>query len=197
MPPGADHEADRWSNDQAATADLIERARHGDREAVDILFARHIPVLRKWASGRLPHWARDLADTSDLVQMTALDAFRQLDHFEVRGDGALQAYLRQALMNRVRNELRRLARKPAPSVLDSALPEAGLSPLEAAMQQEKLDRYAAALERMQPEERDAVIGRIEFGLSYQELAELLGKRSPDAARMAVTRAVLKLATEMK
>lgn len=190
-------EADPLDENAAATAALIERARHGDREAVNVLFDRHIPALKRWASGRLPHWARDLADTNDLVQATALDAFRQLHAFEVRGDGALQAYLRQALMNRLRNELRRLSRKPAPAVLDSALADAGLSPLDAAIQQQKLDRYTAALARLGPEERDAVIGRIEFGLSFRELAELLGKSSPDAARMTVTRAVVKLAREME
>lgn len=186
-----------WLDDQTATADLIERARLGDREAVDVLFARHIPVLRKWASGRLPRWARDLADTGDLVQAAAMEAFRHLDHFEVRGDGALQAYLRQALMNRLRNELRRLSRKPAPAVLESGVPATEPSPLDAAIQKEKFDRYMSGMERLEPDEREAIIGRLEFGLSYRELAELLGKSSPDAARMAVTRALERLTAVME
>lgn len=189
--------ADSWPDDATATADLIERARHGDRDAVDTLFARHIPVLRRWASGRLPRWARDLSDTGDLVQATAMDAFRVLDRFEVRGDGALQAYLRQALMNRLRNELRRLGRKPAPSALDSAMPGPDPSPLDAAMHQEQIDRYTSALDRLEPSDREAVIGRLEFGLSYRELAEVLGKSSSDAARMAVTRALERLAVAME
>lgn len=198
MPPEkAIENGPQWPDDAAATADLIERARHGDRNALDVLFTRHIPVLRRWASGRLPHWARDIADTGDLVQATAMDAFRQLDRFEVRGDGALQAYLRQALMNRLRNELRRLGRKPAPSTLDSAMPGADPSPLDAAIRQEQLDRYTAALDRLESADRDAVIGRLEFGLSYRELAEMLGKPSPDAARMTVTRALERLAAAME
>lgn len=193
MPPDA---ADAWPNDAAATADLIERARHGDTEAVDILFSRHIPVLRRWATGRMPRWARDISDTGDLVQATAMEAFRQLDRFEVRGDGALQAYLRQALMNRISNELRRLKRKPASSVLDSGIPARESSPLDAAIQQQKLDRYSSALDRLEPAEREAIIGRVEFGLSYRELAEILGKPSADAARMAVVRAMERLAAAM-
>lgn len=184
-------------DDQTATADLIERAKLGDREAVDVLFTRHIPVLRKWASGRLPRWARDLTDTGDLVQAAAMEAFRHLGSFEVRGDGALQAYLRQALMNRLRNELRRLARKPAPSLLDSGVPAGDASPLDAAIQQQKLERYTSAMDRLEPDEREAIIGRLEFGLSYRELAELLGKSSPDAARMAVTRALERLTAAME
>lgn len=185
-----------WPDDASSTADLIERARHGDREAVDILFTRHIPVLRRWASGRLPRWARDITDTGDLVQATAMDAFRQLEHFEVRGDGALQAYLRHALMNRVRNELRRLSRNPPASVLDSGVAAANASPLDAAIQQQKLDRYSTALEQLSPAERDAIIGRVEFGLSYRDLAEVLGKPSADAARMTVVRAMERLAAAM-
>lgn len=182
--------------DPAKTADLIERAKDGDREAVDILFARHLPLLRRWATGRLPHWARDLTDTGDLVQATALDAFRGLQKFEVRGDGALQAYLRQALMNRLRNELRRLSRKPAPAVLDSGVVDDNQSPLEAAINREQLDKYSAALEELPSEDREAIIGRLEFGLSYAELAELLNKPTPDAARKTVTRALVKLAGQM-
>jgi DNA-directed RNA polymerase specialized sigma24 family protein len=41
-----------------------------------------------------------------------------------------------------------------------------------------------------------VISRVEFDLSYAELADVLGKRSPDAARMAVVRALVRLAEEM-
>jgi RNA polymerase sigma-70 factor (ECF subfamily) len=187
---------DQALSESAETSDLLERAKHGDREAVDALFTRHIPLLKRWASGRLPHWARDLADTGDLVQATALDAFRRLNQFKVRGDGALQAYLRQALMNRLRNELRRVSRKPIPGVLESGVADSAMSPLEATLQKEKLDRYSAALDRLTLEEREAVIGRIEFGLTYQELAEFLGKPSADAARMAVSRALVRLAGEM-
>jgi RNA polymerase sigma factor (sigma-70 family) len=182
--------------DPAKTADLIARVKHGDHEAADILFARHIPLLKRWASGRLPHWARDLADTGDLVQATALDAFRGLNKFEVRGDGALQAYLRQALMNRLRNELRRVSRKPIPAVLESGVVDDAQSPLEATINREQLDKYSAALDQLPAEDREAIIGRLEFGLSYAELAELLGKSTADAARKVVTRALVKLAERM-
>ena len=161
-----------------------------------MLFARHIPLLRRWATGRLPHWARDLADTGDLVQATALDAFRSLNKFEVRGDGALQAYLRQALMNRLRNELRRVSRKPVPAVLESGVVDDAQSPLEAAINREQLEKYSAALDQLSAEEREAIISRLEFGLSYTELAALLGKSTPDAARKMVARALVKLAEQM-
>jgi RNA polymerase sigma-70 factor, ECF subfamily len=178
------------------TVDLLARAREGDRDAVDQLFARHIPLLRRWASGRLPRWARDIADTPDLVQETAFQTFTHLDTFEPRGDGALQAYLRQALVNRIRNELRRAATRPAPEGLDSAVAATDTSPYEAAIARETSERYEAGLAQLNPEERDAIVTRVEFGLSYAEVAEALGKPSADAARMAVVRALVKLARTM-
>jgi RNA polymerase sigma-70 factor (ECF subfamily) len=76
------------------------------------------------------------------------------------------------------------------------VPHEGTSPLEAAIGIETLERYEGALSRLTDEERDAVVTRVEFGLSYAEVAEALGKPSADAARMAVVRALVKLANEM-
>jgi hypothetical protein len=38
---------------------LLARARAGDDRALEPMFARYLPRLRRWASGRLPRWARD------------------------------------------------------------------------------------------------------------------------------------------
>jgi RNA polymerase sigma-70 factor (ECF subfamily) len=138
-----------------------------------------------------------VSDTDDLVQDTLIRTVANLDHFENRGEGALQAYLRNALMNRIRDEIRRRGRIPAPSPLDTAIPAQSRSPLEAAIGAETLDKYDRALERLDDETREAVIARIEMGCSYAEVAELMGKPSVDAARMAVSRALVKLAEEMR
>jgi RNA polymerase sigma-70 factor (ECF subfamily) len=180
-----------------ASLELLERAKAGDRSALDALIARYLPRLRRWAHGRLPAWARDLADTQDLVQETVFSAFRQVERFEVRGEGALQAYLRQALVNRIRLEIRRASRRPQTAELDNRTEDAGPSPLEAAIGREAVERYERALARLRHQDREAIIGRLELGLSNEELAEALGKRTANAARMAVERAVLRLAKEMR
>ena len=179
------------------TRQLLERAKDGDRDALDILFTRHIPVLRRWASGRLPRWARDLADTHDLVQETALQVFKRVEAFEPRGHGALQAYLREAVLNRIRNEFRNKARRPSFEDLDEHAPSDGTSPLEAAIRQERRERYAAALSRLNEQERDLIVARVEAGLTYEEMAAVLGKPSWNAARMATARALLRLAEELR
>jgi len=183
--------------DSATTFELLERANRGDRLALDSLFNRHAPRLRRWASGRLPSWARQMTDTDDLVQDALLQTFKRIDGFESRGTGALYAYLRQAVLNRLKDELRRKYRRPATVTLDDLEVDRGPSPLELAIGREALDRYEAALGRLTPDEQGAIIGRLELGCSYEELAETLGKPTPDAARKAAQRALVKLVAQME
>jgi RNA polymerase sigma factor (sigma-70 family) len=124
-----------------STLTLLARAQAGDAGALDALIARFLPRLQQWATGRLPGWARDLADTHDLVQETVVQAFKKIEKFEVRGEGALQAYLRQVLLNRIRQEIRRAGRRPETGLLDSQMSETGPSPLEAAVE----TRHAAVI----------------------------------------------------
>lgn len=178
------------------TLDLVERAKSGDRDAVNLLFARFLPSLRRWATGRLPRWTRDLMDTDDLVQETVMRAVKRIGAFECRHEGALQAYLRQAIVNRIRDEVRRRSRSPELAGLDDNQADHAPSPLEDAIGAEALERYEAALTRLRPEEREAIVARVEMDCSYQQIAQALGKTSSDAARMAVSRALLRLAQEM-
>ena len=144
--------------DSETSMALLERVRLGDSEALDVLLRRYVPALRRWARGRLPRWARDMADTEDLVQDTVFRTLRNLKTFEHRHEGALQAYLRQAVMNRIRDECRRVGKRPNIGELDEDLPDQGVSPLEAAVgvQAGPLRDRAPALK---PEEREAIVAR--------------------------------------
>jgi RNA polymerase sigma-70 factor (ECF subfamily) len=180
-----------------STVYLIQRAKSGDRVALDRLFARYAEPLQRWTSGRLPKWARDIADTDDLVQETLLQTFKRIGEFEPRGPGALQAYLRQAILNRIREELRRKGRRPDATDLDGLEVDSQLSPLEQAIGSEAIERYERALGRLRPEEQEALVGRIEMGYDYAELAQALGKPTADAARKAAERALVRLVEEME
>lgn len=180
-----------------STARLLERYRSGDQAALNALFARYVAPLTRWARGRLPPWARDARDTHDLVQDCLLKTFKRIDVIEYRREGALQAYLRQALMNDIRYEIRRLKRRPVPVPIDSQEPGNRASPLEDAVRQEAIDRYEQALAQLRPEDREAIIGRVEMGQSYEQLAKVLGKPSAEAARQSARRALLRLAAAMK
>src|SRR5687767_10054213 len=180
-----------------ATIALLARVRAGDSAALNRLMDRYLPRISRWASGRLPSWARDVSDTDDLVQDTLIRSVANLNNFDARGEGALQAYLRGAVMNRIRDEIRRRQRIPAHDPLDSTIPAQVRSPLEAAIGSETVAKYDRALERLDAETREAVIARIELGCSYAEVADLMGKPSADAARMTVSRALVRLAEEMR
>jgi RNA polymerase sigma factor (sigma-70 family) len=178
-----------------STLQLLARARSGDAAAIERLFARHLGPLRRFARGRLPARARDLADTDDLVQDALLQTLKHLDGFEPRHPGALQAYLRQAVMNRLRDHLRRQRRTPGRIELDEEA-VAERSGVELAVGQDALLAYEQALGRLRPEEREAIVGRIELGLSYDELALALDRPTADAARKAAQRALVRLVAEM-
>ena len=176
---------------------LLSRAQAGDRQALDDLLARYLPGLRRFAHGRLPAWARDAADTDDLVQDALARAFKRIGQFEARREGALQAYLRQAVFNRIRDEFRRAGRRLPPGELDTGIPADETSPLDRAIGLQTAARYEEALQRLRPEDREAIICRVELGSTYQEAAVALDKPSPDAARMAIGRALVRLAEEMR
>jgi RNA polymerase sigma-70 factor (ECF subfamily) len=179
-----------------ATLALIARARGGDVNALNDLCARYLPRLTRWAHGRLPSGARGAIDTHDVVQETLAHVVQRLPDFEPRHEGAFQGYVRRALLNRIRDEARRLQRKGPSEPLESQFPAADPSPLEEAIGQEAVEQYEAALARLREDDRQAIIGRIELGLPYAELAPLLGKPTISAAHMAVSRALLRLAKEM-
>lgn len=178
------------------TIDLLERFKRGDQDAVNLLVERSIPPLRRWARGRLPHWARSLAETQDLVQNAVVRALPHLKTFEAKHPGALQAYLRQAVNNHIRDEIRKVKARPAVAPLSDEHPDAGPSPLERAIGREGLERYEAALQRLRPSDREAIVARVELQQSYEEIAIALGRPSADAARMAVVRALQNLVKAM-
>ena len=83
---------------EALVKRLGRACRAGDQRARERLVSRFLPILRNWATGRLPGGARDLAETDDLVQITLVRALDHIDRFEHRGEGAFLAYLRRILL---------------------------------------------------------------------------------------------------
>jgi RNA polymerase sigma factor (sigma-70 family) len=175
---------------------LLSRLKEGNHAARDEIIRRYWPRLERWARGRLPPGARDLYETGDLVQETMLAALKRLEEFEPRHDGALPAYFRAAILNRIRTLAVRAKTRGERVDLGSALVDAGPSPLEEAVGREAVDRYELALSRLRPDDREAIQLRVELGLPYQEIAREMEKPTVTAARMAVSRALCRLAIEM-
>lgn len=180
-----------------STAALIQKVRDGDASARERLVERYWPKLKAWAHRRLPPAARSLADTDDLVQVTFLRALNHVGSFEPRHEGAFLAWLRQILMNAIRDEIRKAGRRGPHRELDEELPAAGPSPLEAALGRDAVERYDRAFARLGAEQQEAVFLRIEMGFTYEQIAEALEKNSANTARMVVSRALARLATIME
>jgi RNA polymerase sigma-70 factor (ECF subfamily) len=179
-----------------ATRELLHRAKEGDREALEQLMSRYLPRLRRWASGRLPMYARSLLDTADLVQDTLLRVIEGLDRIEVRGPGGFQAYVRSAVLNRIKDEVRWAGRRPGPDGVPETLPDRLPTPLENVIGAELLDRYEAGMARLDERNRQLLHLRIELDFDYDEIAAMTGRESRNTARMAVQRALSRLADEM-
>jgi RNA polymerase sigma-70 factor (ECF subfamily) len=180
-----------------SSVDLLLKAQSGDADALNDLLARYLPRLQRWASGRLPVGVRTMRDTGDLVQDAVINALRHLNTFEIRSEGALQAYLRQAVTNRITDLYRRAARRQTRGEMPDDVAAPDPSPLEAAIGAEAVENYERALASLDEEERQAIVLRVELGVGYEQMAAELGKPSADAARMAVTRAIKRLAVEMR
>lgn len=195
-PPPADDAAGESDHSLVLTQELLRQAKAGDAEALGALMARYLPRLQRWAAGRLPPWARSLFDTSDLVQETLLQTLRGLDGIEVRGPGGFQAYVRQAVLNRIRDQIRWSRRRPGGEVPED-LHDRAPSPLERAVGAELLDRYERALSTLREGDRELLHLRIELDFDYAEIMTMTGQPSPDAVRVAVRRALDRLAEAMR
>ena len=176
---------------------LLMKAKSGDSVALNGLLERYLPRLQRWASGRMPAGIRSMNDTGDIVQEAVISALRNLNALEIRTDGALQAYLRQSVKNRIIDQYRRHNRRPPRDEMPADAPADSTSPLEAAIGAEALENYEQALATLRDEDRQAIILRVELGLDFDAIAAQTGKPSPGAARMAVTRAIDRLATAMR
>jgi RNA polymerase sigma-70 factor (ECF subfamily) len=179
-----------------STIELLDRFKQGDQDAVSQLVERSIPPLQRWARGRLPRWARGLAETQDLVQNAVLKALPHLKTFEAEHPGALQAYLRRAVDNHIKDEIRKVKARPVAESLSSQELDEGPSPLEIAIGREGVERYEAALKTLRAGDQEAIIARCELQQSYEEIAIALGKPSAAAARMTVVRALANLLKAM-
>ena len=177
---------------------LLDRVRQGSRSAADLLFRRYAPWLRRWARGRLPKWARDGMDTSDLVQDTLHRTFAQLARFRSVHVSALRSYLRRTIQNRIGDQLRhstlrgRLA-LPNESIQlsDEAAPQ-----YQQFLDNETWSRYMKGLEQLTPRHQRLIVGRLELGYSYRQMALIERLSTPDAARMAFQRALVRLSSIM-
>lgn len=181
------------------TSELLPRARAGDLVAQQELFDRFTPVLLRLLHARLPSHVRGLLETEDLVQEVYSRTLAHLGSFEYRGPGSFWSYLRRVGLNYVGEIVRRHEPGKAPrsvsgSTLDGVDPGSG--PISQLLRQERFSAFESALECLSDSQRRAVLMRIELHLPFEAIASECNFPSPDAARMAVNRALRRLVERM-
>jgi RNA polymerase sigma-70 factor (ECF subfamily) len=179
-----------------SSTQLFAAIRAGKSSAVDVLYSRYLPRLRRAVRHHLPHYLKDTLDTGDLVQDALERALPHLEEFEPRHQGAFLSFLREIVRNRIRDEIRRRQRRPESTLPDADLTDDRPTPLEQALGRERVERYEKALSSLRPSDREVIVARFELGFTHQEVARELGLPSADAARVKARRALEKLAEAM-
>ena len=183
--------------DIETTQQLLDRVRGGENQAREELIARFLPVMRGWARGRLPSHSRGLVETDDLVQDALLRALSRVDSFESERPGSFLSYLHQVLINRLRDAILRedRRRRREQTAAGDMLGREEL--LERSLGVDRVRAYESALARLEAGQQQAVILRVEFGLRYAEIAQVLGRSSANTVRMQVVRALARMAELMR
>lgn len=202
MPPVPPSDPSRW--DHATTEDLLAAAKAGKSDAREELFARYRPRVLAIARSRLGRHLRRALDSQDLVQEALVEAARDLEQFEWRGESSLIRWLARLLEHRATAQADRLTaqkrdlRREVP-LEDGARPigahaavASNNDPLEQAARGEMEERVRDALDRLTERQREVILLRDYAGCSWDEVAAEMGLSSPDAARMLHVRAVAKL-----
>lgn len=178
---------------------LVDRVRRGSESALGALFTRYASWLRRWAQGRLPVWARDGLDTSDLVQDALHGTFARISTLRSAHAAALRSYLRRAVENRIGDYQRRALfrrNQGGPSSEPPRLSDEAAPQLQQLLDKQTWKRYRHGLDRLTPRHRRLVVGRVECGYSFRQLALIERLSTPDAARMAFRRALKRLSVVM-
>ncbi len=197
---GGERGAGAAGNRDAVGAEAVAVAVAGQGSAarwrLEQLFVRLLPILERWAHGRLPRRARRRCDTADLVQDACSGAISHLGDLDQRDPAQVDFYLKQTIRNRIRDEIRRARIGETMSSEGLALTDPSPSPLEDSLEADERRRFRAALLALDADDQQLVVGRVELHLSYDELARATGRDTAEAARCAVRRAMLRLARQL-
>jgi RNA polymerase sigma-70 factor (ECF subfamily) len=204
LPPGFDSDE---------TSKLVIRAKSGEAQALNDLFARYHQLMVEVARRRIGARLRLKEEPDDLAQTTFREATRDFQNYEYRGEGSLVRWLIQILQNKIRDKAefysaskRDLSRERTmeaqPSADAESMPtiEPPSRDLSVTMQVSRGESYLhlnKALEELSDEHRQAITLVFFEGRQLREAGEIMGGRSEDAVRMMLRRAEARLGEILK
>lgn len=153
--------------DEVSDAELIRRWRDGDGAAATRLVERHAPALARFVAGE-----GERNETEEVVQDTFVRAFGAIDSF--RGESAFRTWLftiaRRLLLDRRRAE----RRSRMVATVDEGDAVTSFDALDTMVADESMARVRRAMDALSPRQREVFALRVEQGLSYREIADLIG-----------------------
>jgi len=200
--------------DLTRTLELVKQAQTGDRDALDRLFARYYDRVLRIVRIRLGMKLRRDFESGDILQDAFAVAVRKFDDFEMRDEAAFIGWMRQIVEHQITDKVdwqRAKSRDRArevpiagatsdeeddqPRGFDPVADQTG--PLGALAKGESREMVEARLAEIEPKYRDLILLRDYEGHSWDRIAELTNRPSPDAARMMYAKALVELGTRIR
>jgi len=157
----------------AEVADLVTRAKAGDTVAFGELVSRY----QKTVYRIILRMVKSPDDADDLTQDTFVRAYRGLKTFKEEFD--FHPWLYRIAVNQAINFINRRKRQAAVDMDD--VPEGDIkqgpepeNPMQSASRQELMENLEEALQRLPDEQRTVFLLRVQEGLSYEEIATVMG-----------------------
>ncbi|HEX7448718.1 MAG TPA: sigma-70 family RNA polymerase sigma factor [Pirellulales bacterium] len=195
------------ASDSMTIEGLLAAARQGDAQQKELLFQACRSYLNLLARTQVRGWLQAKVDASDLVQLTLLEAHRDFDRFAGRSEAEWLAWLRRILAHNTADVVRhysgaekRQARREVrfASAADDSQAAGAPEPIgrEPTPSQQLICRdrqlqLAAAIDALPPDYREVIVLRNLERLSFDEVAQRMGRSRP-AAQMLWGRAIQKL-----
>jgi RNA polymerase sigma-70 factor (ECF subfamily) len=165
--------------DRAGLDEVFRRARRHDPKALDAIVEAYGPRV----FGLLYRLTGSRDTAEDLMQETFLRLVRKIGEYEHRGK--FEAWIFRIAANLARDQTRRARRRGRFATLDAAadgneagpagpVPSKQDGPDRHLMRQEASQRLEAGLQRLTEPEREIILLRHYSGLSFREIADMLG-----------------------
>lgn len=182
------------------TLSLVRSAQGGSTRAMERLFSRYLPRIRRIVALRTGRRLRALHGEEDLVQQALLRVFRSLKDFEPRSEASFRNWVARCVENEIVDLSRRAEaakRNGGPihlggdceAFLASIEDPRQATPSEIARAGELEERIERVLLQMPDHFREIIILRHLCGMSHREIAEELGFGSESSVRVALSRAL--------
>lgn len=175
---------------------MLAQIRDGDQAARTHLWNRFLPRLKNLVRGyTLPAHLRVLHDVDDIAMRVIERVDPKLASFKYEREGVFLRYLRVVTRRTIISITR--SRAPVTEKLDPNVRSTGWNPEQESIRRDQMRAFRRALGNLTPRQREAVVMRLEYRFTYEEIARELDLTNENAARMMIHRAMLKIAEYLR